>query len=349
LHLSPITKRRFQKFFKLNRAKYSLWILLGLYVISLFSNFIANDQPLIVRYEGKTYFPVIKFYDGSHFGLGATDIPHYKQLQKSPAFQKKDASGHSKNWMLFAILPYGYNESLDVYGNPPTPPTFHNLLGTDDRGRDILTRLLYGYRISFSFALLITFSSMALGIIIGALQGYLGGFFDLSMQRLIEIFSALPFLYIVIIIGSSIGPSFGMLLIVFTIFDWVGISYYMRSEFLKLREIQFVEAAKALGVKDWKIMFRHILPNALTPIITFLPFDLIGSFSSLSALDFLGFGLPAPTPSWGELMRQGMDNIFSYWLSLFPVIALFLVLLLIAFVGEGIRDAFDPKEYHKME
>lgn len=349
MHLSPITKRRIQKFQKLKRAKYSLWILLVLYVISLFADFIANDQPLVVKYEGKFYFPVVHFYDGSHFGMSATDIPNYKQLQESPSFQKPEASGGTKNWMIFPILPYGYNESLDVKGNPPTPPTNHNLLGTDDRGRDILTRLLYGYRISFSFALLITFSSMALGIFIGALQGYLGGIFDLSMQRLIEIFSALPFLYIVIIIGSSIGPSFGMLLIIFTIFDWVGISYYMRSEFLKLREIQFVEAAKALGVKDWKIMFRHILPNALTPIITFLPFDLIGSFASLSALDFLGFGLPAPTPSWGELMRQGMDNIFSYWLSLFPVLALFIVLLLIAFVGEGIRDAFDPKEYHKME
>lgn len=349
MHLSPITKRRLQKFFKLKRAKYSLWILVGLYIISLFANFIANDQPLIVNYEGKLFFPVVKFYNGSHFGLSATDVPNYKELQRSPAFQNKDATGRPRNWMVFPILPYGYNESLELEDNPPTPPTARNLLGTDDRGRDILTRLLYGYRISFSFALLITLSSMTLGVFIGALQGYFGGLFDMTMQRLIEIFSALPFLYIVIIIGSSIGPSFGMLLIIFTIFDWVGISYYMRSEFLKLREIQFVEAAKALGVKDWKIMFRHILPNALTPIITFLPFQLIGSFTSLSALDFLGFGLPAPTPSWGELMRQGIGNIFSYWLSVFPVLALFLVLLLIAFVGEGIRDAFDPKEYHKME
>ena len=183
----------------------------------------------------------------------------------------------------------------------------------------------------------------------GALQGYIGGFFDLSLQRLIEIFSALPFLYIVIIIGSSIGTSFITLLIIFTVFEWVGISYYIRAEFLKLRETQYVEAAKALGVKDWKIMFRHMLPNALTPVITFLPFDLIGAITALSALDFLGFGLPAPTPSWGELMHQGMDNIFSYWLSLYPVLALFGVLLLIAFVGEGIRDAFDPREFNRME
>ncbi len=345
MHWSPITLRRIQKFRRMKRAYYSLWVLLILYVISLFANFIANDRPLIIKYQGKLYFPVLRFYDGSNFGLDATDVPNYKQLQKSPAFRSEKG-----NWIFFPILPYGSNESLaELKGNPPTPPTLQNLLGTDDRGRDILTRLLYGYRISFSFALLITFASMALGIIIGALQGYLGGWFDLSMQRLIEIFAALPFLYIVIIIGSSLGTTFITLLIIFTIFDWVGISYYMRSEFLKLRQMQYVEAAKALGVKDWKIMFRHILPNALTPIITFLPFELIGSFASLSALDYLGFGLPAPTPSWGELMRQGMSNISSYWLSLFPVLALFIVLLLIAFVGEGIRDAFDPKEYHKME
>lgn len=345
MQLSPITQRRFHKFKKSKRAYYSLWILLILYVVSLFSNFLANDQPLVVKYHGKFFFPVLRFYKGGNFGLGATDVPNYKELQKTPSFRNQKG-----NWMVFPILPYGYNESIkDLKGNPPTPPTLQNILGTDDRGRDILTRLLYGYRISFSFALLITFTSMTLGIIIGALQGYLGGFFDLSMQRLIEIFSALPFLYIVIIIGSSIGPSFVMLLIIFTIFDWVGISYYIRSDFLRLREMQFVEASKALGVRDWKIMFRHILPNALTPVITFLPFDLIGSFSSLSALDFLGFGLPPPTPSWGELMSQGMSNIMSYWLSLFPALALFIVLLLIAFVGEGIRDAFDPKEYHKME
>jgi microcin C transport system permease protein len=329
----------------MKRAYYSFWLLLVIYIISLFSNVIANDQPLMVKYHGRLYFPVFHFYAGNNFGLGATDVPNYKELQKSPAFNKDHG-----DLIFFPPIPYGSNEALlELPGNPPTPPTTKNWLGTDDRGRDILTRLLYGYRISFSFALLITFVSMVLGVIMGALQGYLGGFFDLSMQRLIEIISALPFLYIVIIIGSSLGTSFLTLLIIFTLFEWIGISYFIRSEFLKLRETQFVEAARALGVKDWKIMFRHILPNALTPIITFLPFDLIGAIFSLSALDYLGFGLPAPTPSWGELMRQGMGNLSSYWLSLYPAIALFLVLLLIAFVGEGIRDAFDPREYSRME
>ncbi|MGE5606585.1 MAG: ABC transporter permease subunit [Bacteroidota bacterium] len=345
MQFSPVTLRRFQKFKKIKRAYYSLWILAGIYLISLFSNVIANDKPLLVKYQGKLFFPIFRFYDGSNFGLGALEKPKYKELNKTPAFKE-----NKSNFMIFPLIPYGPNESLlDLEGYPPTPPTFQNLLGTDDRGRDILTRLLYGYRISFSFALLITFSSMAVGIIIGALQGYFRGWFDLTMQRLIEIFSTLPFLYVVIIISSSLGTGFLILLLIFIIFDWIGISYFIRSEFLKLREAQFVEAARALGVSDWKIMFRHMLPNALTPIITFLPFSLIGAITALSALDFLGFGLPAPTPSWGELMRQGLGNIFSYWLSLFPVLALFLVLLLIAFVGEGVRDAFDPKEYQKME
>lgn len=345
LFVSPIFLRRLQKFKKMKRAYYSFWILTIAYLISLAANFVANDQPIMVKYQGKLFFPVIRFYDGGHFGLSPTEIPNYKELKKSPAFIAKKG-----NWMLFAPIPYGPNESVaTLTENPPTPPTWRNWLGTDDRGRDILTRLIYGFRISFSFALLISLASIVLGVIIGALQGFWGGFFDLSMQRLIEIISALPFLYIVIIIGSSLGTNFWMLLIIFTIFDWIGISFYMRSEFYKLRESQFVEAARAMGISDWKIMFRHILPNALTPVITFLPFDLIGAISSLSALDYLGFGLPAPTPSWGELMRQGMANLFSYWLSLFPVIALFGVLLLIAFVGEGIRDAFDPHEYQRME
>jgi microcin C transport system permease protein len=345
VRFSPLTMKRWQKFQQLKRAYYSLGILLGLYVLSLGANLIANNQPLLVKYQDKMYFPALRFYNGSHFGLGATEIPNYKELRRSAAFQ--EGSG---NWMLFPPIPYGPNESLlTLAGNPPTPPTWRNWLGTDDRGRDILTRLLYGYRISFSFALLITLCSMVVGVIIGALQGYLGGVFDITMQRVIEIFSTLPFLYIVIIIGSSLGTGFLVLLLIFIIFDWIGISYFIRSEFLRLREVQFVEAARALGIRDWKIMFRHILPNALTPIITFLPFNLIGAITSLSALDFLGFGLPAPTPSWGELMRQGMSNLFSYWLSLYPTLALFGVLLLIAFVGEGVRDAFDPRKYQRME
>ena len=345
MKISPITKKRLLNFMKMKRAYYSFLVLAVLFIISLFADFIANDQPTVVFYKGKLFFPVLRFYSGDNFGLRATDVPNYKEINSSPAFRED-----GRNFIIFPIIPYGFNESLlTLPGNPPTPPTLQNLLGTDDRGRDILTRLLYGFRISFSFALLITFSSMALGTIIGAIQGFYGGVFDLLMQRLIEIISALPFLYIVIILGSSLGQSFVILLIVFTIFEWIDISYYLRSEFYKLREMPFVEASKALGAGNFYIMFRHILPNAMTPIVTFFPFTLIGAIFSLSALDFLGFGLPAPTPSIGELLHQGLGNIFSYWLSLFPAAFLFFILLLTAFVGEGVRDAFDPREYFKLK
>ncbi len=336
---------RLAKFRRMKRAFYSFAFLIILYTISLFADFIVNDKPIAVSYNGRLFFPVFRFYSGDNFGLRPTDVPDYKEINKSVKFKRG-----GRNFMVFPLIPYGYNESLlTLPGNPPTPPTLQNLLGTDDRGRDILTRLLYGFRISFSFALLITISSMILGTVIGGIQGFYGGLFDLFMQRLIEIVSALPFLYIVIILGSSLGQSFAILLFVFTIFEWIDISYFIRSEFYRLREMPFVEASRALGAGNAKIMFGHILPNALTPIVTFLPFNLIGSIFALSALDFLGFGLPAPTPSIGELLKQGTGNLFSYWISLYPAAFLFFILLLIAFVGEGIRDAFDPKEYFKME
>lgn len=344
--LSPLTLKRWHKFKRIRRAYYSLIILGVAYLLSLGSNFIANDKPIFLWFQGRPYFPVVKFYSAKTFSGPDVTAPDYKALNHSPVFAKG-----SGNYMVFPLIHFGPNESRFDLEDPPTPPTMQNLLGTDDRGRDILTRLIYGYRVSFSFALLITVLSMGLGVFLGGIQGYYGKGFDLTMQRLIEILSSLPFLYVVIIIGSSLGLEWRMvtLVICFLVFDWIGISFYMRSEFFKLRQVQYVEAARSLGVSDLKIMFRHILPNSLTPIITFLPFDLIGAIFSLSALDYLGFGLPAPTPSWGELVRQGMSNLSSYWLSTFPILTLFVVLLLIAFVGEGIREAFDPKEYARME
>jgi microcin C transport system permease protein len=342
---SPLTQRRWQKFKGIRRAYYSLIILIVIYILSLGAELIANDKPIFVWYQGHPYFPCAQFYSGKTFGGSNITIADYKALNHSPNFTK--AKG---NFMIFPLLPYGPNESLfNIPGYPPNPPTLRNLMGTDDRGRDILTRLIYGYRVSFTFAIVITLLSMGVGIFFGGIQGYYGGKFDITMQRFIEILSSLPFLYVVIIIGSSLGTSMMTLLLCFLVFDWIGISFYLRSEFFKLRQVQFVEAARSLGVSDLKIMFRHILPNSLTPIITFLPFDLIGAIFALSSLDYLGFGLPAPTPSWGELVRQGMENLTSYWLSIFPILTLFIVLLLIAFVGEGIREAFDPKEYARME
>ncbi len=342
---SPLTLRRLEKFKSQKRAYFSLIIILSIYFVSLFADFIANDKPLIMKYEGRFYFPVIKFYSGEHFGFSKMDVVEYKKFVKTERF-----ISNKKNFAIFPLIPYSPNETIEnLPTNPPSPPTLRNPLGTDDRGRDILVRLIYGFRISFSFALLITFVSMFFGVFMGALQGYIGRWFDLVMQRVIEVISALPFLYIVIILGSSLGNSLLMLLIVFSLFDWIGISYYIRAEFYKQKEMPYVEAAKSIGVSNFKIMFRHILPNCLTPIITFLPFDLIGAIFSLSALDFLGFGLPAPTPSIGELLRQGMSNISSYWLSLFPALFLFFILLLIAFIGEGVREAFNPKSFYSFE
>jgi microcin C transport system permease protein len=227
----------------------------------------------------------------------------------------------------------------------PFHPVAGHLLGIDESGRDVLARILYGFRISMTFGLLLVVSSMAAGILIGALQGYLGGLTDLTCQRLIEIWSALPFLYIMILMGSIFGRSFMLLLFIYGIFNWIGISYYIRAEFLKLRKLQFVEAARCLGVPTWRILWRHILPNALVPVITFFPFSLVGAIGSLAALDYLGFGMPPPTASWGDLLNQAQTYRWAWWLVTYPSISLFLVMLLGVFVGEGVRNAFDPRDY----
>ena len=231
----------------------------------------------------------------------------------------------------------------------PLRPVPGHPLGLDSAGRDVLARILYGLRISLSFGLLLVLASMAVGIVIGALQGYQGGALDLVGQRLIEIWDALPFLYIIILMGSVFGRSFGLLLFCYALFNWVGISYYQRAEFLRLRKAAFVEAARCLGVSRLKIMFRHILPNALVPVITFFPFALVGAIGLLAALDYLGFGLPPPTPSWGELLTQAQEYGWAWWLALFPALALFSVMLLGVFIGEGVRSAFDPRPVVHLE
>ena len=231
----------------------------------------------------------------------------------------------------------------------PYGATKGHFLGIDNAGRDVFARVLYGLRTSMTFGLLLVICSMALGIAAGAVQGYFGGLIDLSGQRLIEIWSALPFLYIMILMGSVFGRSFPLLLIVYGIFNWIGISYYMRAEFLRLRRQPFVEAAKCMGIPTRKIIFRHVLPNALVPVITFFPFSLVGAIGALAALDYLGFGLPPPTPSWGELLSQAQQYRWAWWLILYPALALFIVMLLGVFIGEGIRNAFDPKRYTRLE
>jgi microcin C transport system permease protein len=231
----------------------------------------------------------------------------------------------------------------------PHPPTSRHLLGLDEAGRDVLARILYGLRISLTFGLVLVASSMALGISAGAVQGYYGGAVDITAQRMIEIWSALPFLYVMILMGSVYGRSFGLLLVCYGIFNWIGISYYVRGEFLRLRKQPFVEAAKCLGIPSFKIIFKHIMPNAMVPVITFFPFSLVGAIGSLAALDYLGFGLPPPTPSWGELLAQAQQYRWAWWLIVYPSLALFIVMLLGVFIGEGVRNAYDPKRYARLE
>ncbi|MBU1170382.1 MAG: ABC transporter permease subunit [Proteobacteria bacterium] len=231
----------------------------------------------------------------------------------------------------------------------PFPPVKDHFLGIDEAGRDVLARIIYGLRISLTFGLVLVICSMALGISAGAIQGYYGGLVDISAQRMIEIWNAMPFLYVMILMGSVYGRSFGLLLVCYGIFNWIGISYYVRAEFFRLRKLSFVEAAKCLGIPSRKIIFKHIMPNAMVPVITFFPFSLVGAIGSLAALDYLGFGLPPPTPSWGELLAQAQQYRWAWWLILYPSLALFIVMLLGVFIGEGLRNAYDPKQYARLE
>ncbi|XDD50153.1 ABC transporter permease subunit [Leptospira sp. WS92.C1] len=340
--LSPILKKRLQKFKSNRRALYSLILLLISYTISLFAPLITTNQPLIVSYQNKWSYPVFKFYPESHFGGENLTPPNYKKLAKRDDF----LSG--TNWILFAPIPYGYNEdnleSLDENETPPSSPNAKHWLGTDDRGRDVFTRIFYAYRNALSFGLILVFLELAMGTFIGGMQGYFGGKLDILMQRVIEILSAIPFLYLILIVGAFFGRGFTVLLITYGALSWIGISYYMRGEFYKLKQMTYVDSAKALGVGSFQIMLRHILPNAITPLVTFLPFTLIGSISILSALDFLGYGIPAPNPSWGEMIGQGRERLSCWWLITFPSCALFITILLTSFIGEGLRDSFDSRE-----
>lgn len=531
-----MTRRRISRFKEMKRAYISLWVLVILYLLSLGSEIICNDVPLYVKFQGKSYFPVFKFYPEDAFlRNGKQTRPNYHMIRTDPRFQ-----GNQRNFMLFAPIPYGPFQSLDpdliqvsdlvtvaikplpmvgtanirkdftiakafrlgsfvalddkdlknkkltdFFSIPPplkaaietrfqdlaapsvaisvagpgnlsvraslsthkqrkrklstvritfreelsadsqsqaqafnmifdrnlvllreqlTPqadavwrtlpqaeqaivqanvqnrylgpvdslvmvlgerkyratfikedvrfpfrPIKGHLMGIDGAGRDVLSRILYGLRTSMSFGLLLVVGSMVLGIAAGALQGYYGGLLDISGQRLIEIWSALPFLYIMILMGSIYGRSFSLLLFCYGLFNWIGISYYMRAEFLRLRKQPFVEAAKCMGAPAYKIIFKHILPNGMVPVITFFPFSLVGAIGSLAALDYLGFGLPPPTPSWGELLYQAQQYRWAWWLILYPSLALFIVMLLGVFVGEGVRNAYDPKRYTRLE
>lgn len=331
--------------FRANRLAFrSFCVLIIAYALSLLSPWLVNDEPLILRFEGKTYFPAFVTYPETEFGGSYHTEPDYPTLLR-------EAEAEGKNvWELMPpIAKDPLKADLSQEGTPPFAPSRSHLLGTDANGRDVLARLIHGFRICMSFSLLLTFLGTFLGIVIGGIQGYLGGKWDIFMQRGIEIWSSLPFLYVVILIGSIYGRSFFLLIVIMAIFNWVSLSYYMRAEYLKLRSQQYVRAAKMLGLGHLHIFFREMLPNALTPVISLFPFTLIGGIGSLTSLDFLGFGLEPPTPSWGELMSQGLNNLYAPWISISTVLALFITLLLTTFVGEGVRDAMDPKSGDRYE
>jgi microcin C transport system permease protein len=350
-----ILRRRMRKFRRLERGYYSFLLITIAYVISFFLPILANNVAIAVRYQGEYYFPILRFYAGGTFGSTAFGEPDYHELRDK---FKQEGQG---NWVLMPPYPHGPNESLlDVEGSPPHAPTTEHIFGTDDRGRDILVRLAYGFNISLTFAILVMLIADIIGIAVGAALGYFGGKLDLLGQRMIEIWSSLPFLYTIIIVSSIVvpvyipgrmqvmQPSFWLLVTILAAFEWMGMTYYIRGEFYREKARDYVGAAIVTGVSEPAIMFRHILPNSLTPVVSFAPFTIVANISSLVALDFLGFGLPAPTPSWGELINQGMNNLTKWWLVLFPLAAMFITLLLVVFIGEAVREAFDPKEHSRL-
>jgi microcin C transport system permease protein len=361
MRLSPINRRRLDNFKKNRRGYVSLWIFLALFGVTLFAELIANDRPIIATYKGELLFPVIIDYPEEKFGgfLAKTDY-------RDPVIRKEIMQN---GWMLWPLIHFSYKtHNLDMPVPAPAPPTWllsdaqcqpvaerlsqgtrcrdleWNWLGTDDQGRDVVARLIYGFRISVLFGLLLASISSVIGIFAGALQGYFGGWTDLLFQRFIDIWTSIPTLYLLIIMSAIIAPSFWVLLGILLLFSWVALVGVVRAEFLRARNFEYVRAARALGLSNAKIMFRHLLPNAMVATLTFLPFILNGSITTLTSLDFLGFGLPPGSPSLGEMLAQGKSNLQAPWLGLTGFITIALMLSLLIFIGEAIRDAFDPRK-----
>lgn len=330
---------RWQRF-KHSRMGYaSLWIFMVLFGLSMCAELIANDKPLVVRYEGHFYFPILKSQPETVFG---GDFATPTDFLDPDIRQNITSNG---NWAIYPPIHYSY-ETLNYFSKVPNPapPSWENWLGTDDRGRDVLARLIYGFRLSILFGLALTIVGVTVGIITGSLMGFFGGKFDLISQRLIEIWSAMPELYLLIIFASIFNPSVSLLIILLAAFGWMGLSDYVRAEFFRNRALEYVRAARALGLTNVQIMWRHILPNSLTPVITFLPFRMSAAILSLTSLDFLGLGVPPGTPSLGELLSQGKSNLDAWWISLSTFVVLVATLLLLTFMGEALRNAFDSRK-----
>ena len=335
--MTPITRRRLEHFCTNRRGFWSLWIFLILFFISLFAEGIANEKPLLVIFEGRFIFPIIETIPETYFGGEFATEAEYRDEFVRDLIEKKGK-------IYWSLIPYSYDTiNYNLPSAAPSAPTKENWLGTDDQGRDVVARLIYGFRISVLFGLVLTILSSILGVTAGAVQGYFGGRVDILGQRFIEIWSGLPVLFLLIILSSFVEPNFWWLLLIMLLFSWMGLVGVVRAEFLRGRNLEYVRAARALGLSHKRIMFRHILPNAMVATMTFMPFILSGSITTLTALDFLGFGLPPGSPSLGELLAQGKANLHAPWLGIagFAVIAIQLSLLV--FIGEGVRDAFDPR------
>ncbi|HAG96076.1 MAG: ABC transporter permease [Pseudomonadales bacterium] len=338
-NLTPINQRRFQRFKSNKRGWLSLWLFLLLFFVTLFAELIANDKPLLINYKGQYYFPIVKTYSELEFG---GDLP--TEADYRDEFVVDLITEHG--WMVYPPVRFSYDTiNYDLSTPAPSPPDRANLLGTDDQGRDVLARLIYGFRISVLFGLALTIFSSVAGIAVGAVQGYYGGKTDLFGQRFIEIWSSLPTLFLLIILSSIVKPNFWWLLGIMLLFSWMSLVPVVRAEFLRGRNLEYVKAAKALGLNDIGIMYKHILPNAMVATITFMPFILTGSITTLTALDFLGFGLPPGSPSLGELVSQGKSNLQAPWLGISAFFVLSIMLTLLVFIGEAFRDAFDPRAH----
>ncbi|HSP32292.1 MAG TPA: ABC transporter permease [Halomonas sp.] len=341
--LSPITRRRLAAFKANRRARVSLWLFGTLFILSLFAELIANDKPIIMQYDGKWYAPLLVDYPETEFG---GFLPTRTDYLDPFIEQQIDEKG----WALWPAIPFSY-QTLDMHMTRPSPapPDSRHWLGTDDQGRDVLARVIYGFRLSVAFALVLTAGSLVMGVVVGGVQGYFGGKVDLIGQRITEIWSGLPVRFLLIILASFVQPGFWWLLGIMLLFSWLGLVDIVRAEFLRARNLEYVRAANAMGLPSRLIMWRHVLPNAMVATLTFIPFLFTGAIGTLTALDFLGFGLPPGAPSLGELAAQGKNNLHAPWLGITAFMTLAIMLSLLVFIGEGLRDAFDPRHVQQRQ
>ncbi|MGC9422961.1 ABC transporter permease [Vibrio sp.] len=334
--INPLTQARWQRFKSHRRGFYSLWIFSLLFIVSLFAEIIANDKPLLVSYDHQWFFPVVTQYAETRFGGEFETEADYTDPYVVELIEQK-------GYLIWAPIRFSYDTiNLNVVGSVPSAPDSVNWLGTDDKGRDVLARIIYGFRVSVLFGFALTIISSVIGVLVGATQGYYGGWLDLFGQRFIEVWSGMPTLFLLIILSSFVEPNFWWLLGIMVLFSWMSLVGVVRAEFLRCRNFDYIRAAQAMGVKDTRIIFRHMLPNAMVASLTMMPFILSGSVTTLTSLDFLGFGLPVGSPSLGELLAQGKANLQAPWLGISAFVVLSLMLTLLVFIGEAVRDAFDP-------